>query len=76
MDTGLYQGYERRNTRLDALKPPRYLKESPAPLANQIFSDVESEETLRELHDYLLLKYRLLTRVIGARKLHRSRFSR
>ena len=44
------------------------------PLANQTFSDVESGTTLRELHDYLLLKYRLLSRVIGARKLHRSRF--
>ena len=35
---------------------------------------MDSEETLREVHDYLLLRYRLLTRVIGARKLHHSRF--
>ena len=74
MDIGLYQGYKRRNAHLDALKPPRYIEESPIPLANQTFSDVESEEMLRELHDYLLVKYRLLTRVIGARKLHHSRF--
>lgn len=72
--SGLYQGYKRRNARLDALKPPKYLEESPVPFANQTFSDVESEATLRELYDYLLLKYRLLTRVIGASKLHHSRF--
>lgn len=71
---GLYQGYKRRNARLGTLKPPKYLQESPVPLANQTFSDVESEATLRELHDYLLLKYRLFARVIGARKLHHSRF--
>ena len=74
MNTGLYQGYKRRNARLDALKAPKYFERSLVPLANQTFSDVESETTLRELHDYLLLKHRLLTRVIGARKLHHSRF--
>ena len=75
--SGLCQGYKRR---LDALKPLKYLEQNFVPLANQAFSDVESEATLhemlRELHDYLLLKYRLLTRVIGARKLHPSRFLR
>lgn len=74
VNSGLYQGYKRRNARLDALKPPKYLGNSPLPLANQTFGDVESETTLRELHDYLLLKHRLLTRVIGARELHHSRF--
>lgn len=73
--SGLCQGYKRR---LDALKPLKYLEQNFVPLANQAFSDVESEATLhemlRELHDYLLLKYRLLTRVIGAGKLHPSRF--
>ena len=74
IETGLYQGYKRRNARLDALKLPKYLKDSPLPLANETFGDVESKATVRELHDYLLLRYRLLTRVIGARNLHHSRF--
>lgn len=74
VSSGLYQGYKRRNARLDALKPPKYFEQCPVPLANQTFGDIKSEATLRELHDYLLLRYRLLTRVIGARKLHHSRF--
>ncbi len=67
VSSGLYQGYKRRNARLDALKPPKYFEQCPVPLANQTFGDINSEVTLRELHDYLLLRYRLLTRVIGAR---------
>ena len=35
VNSGLYQGYKRRNARLDALKPPKYLGNSPLPLANQ-----------------------------------------
>ena len=44
------------------------------PLANQTFGDVDSEDTLDELHRHLFLKYSLLDRVIRARKLHHSRF--
>ena len=43
-------------------------------LANQNFEDVESEEILQELYDYLFLKNALFERVIRARKLHHSRF--
>lgn len=73
---GLYRGYKNRNARLDALESqqPDYLATSSIPLANQTFSDVDSEDTLREIHDHLALKYALLDRVIRARKLHHSRF--
>lgn len=74
MSPDLYQGYKHRNARLDALKPPKYLEQNLVVLANQNFTDVESEATLRELHDYLLLTYRPLTKVIAARELHYSRF--
>lgn len=36
--------------------------------------DLDSEESLHEIYDYLALKYALLDRVIRARKLHHSRF--
>ncbi|KAL8925664.1 MAG: hypothetical protein Q9208_003347 [Pyrenodesmia sp. 3 TL-2023] len=73
---GLYRGYKIRNARLDALdtKPPHFLATSTTPLANQTFAQVEAEDTLHEMHDYLGLKYALLERVIRARKLHHSRF--
>ncbi|KAL9004683.1 MAG: hypothetical protein Q9188_002498, partial [Gyalolechia gomerana] len=69
-------GYKNRNARLDALEAeqPSYLAASTTPLANQTFADLDSEETLREIHDHLALKYALLDRVIRARKLHHSRF--
>ncbi|KAL8820584.1 MAG: hypothetical protein Q9223_001233 [Gallowayella weberi] len=72
----LYRGYKARNARLDALdaNPPLYLATSKTPLANETFADVETEETLREIHDHLALKHALLDRVIRARKLHHSRF--
>lgn len=74
--SGLYRGYKNRNAQLDALDAnlPPYLANSTTPLANETFSAVDSEDTLRELHDYLALKYALVDRVIRARKLHHSRF--
>ena len=76
MGPGLYAGYKRRNARLDVLdaSPPEYLARSSVALANQTFEDVESEEILQELYDYLLLKNALFERVIRARRLHHSRF--
>ena len=52
---------------------PEDLKDGSLALANETFGDVESRATVRELHDDLLLRYRLLTRVIGARRLHDNR---
>lgn len=54
--------------------PPHFLATSTTPLANQTFTEIDSEDTLHEIHDYLALKYALLERVIRARKLHHSRF--
>ncbi|KAL9033474.1 MAG: hypothetical protein Q9180_005925 [Flavoplaca navasiana] len=73
---GLYRGYKNRNAQLDALDAnlPAYLATTTTPLANETFAAVDSEDTLRELHDYLASKYALLDRVIRARKLHHSRF--
>ncbi|KAL9600390.1 MAG: hypothetical protein Q9219_003240 [cf. Caloplaca sp. 3 TL-2023] len=73
---GLYRGYKDRNARLDAVEAqqPSYLAASTTPLVNQTFSDVNSEDVLREIHDHLALKHALLDRVIRARKLHHSRF--
>ncbi|KAI4188465.1 MAG: hypothetical protein L6R41_002144 [Letrouitia leprolyta] len=73
---GLYRGYKNRNARLDALETqqPSYLIASTTPLANRAFSDVDSEDTLQEIHDHLALECALLDRVIRARKLHHSRF--
>lgn len=73
---GLYRGYKNRNAQLDALDAnlPAYLATTATPLANETFAAVDSENTLRELHDYLAWKYALLDRVIRARKLHHSRF--
>ncbi len=56
------------------MEPPHFLATSTTPLANQTFAEVDSEDTLHEIHDYLSLKYSLLERVIRARKLHHSRF--
>ena len=74
--SGLYRGYKNRNARLDSLEqsPPAYLAASPTALANQTFKDVDHENVLREIYDYLALKFALLDRVIRARKLHHSRF--
>ncbi len=75
-DSGLYRGYKNRNARLASLErtPPEYLASSSIPIANQTFEDVNSEEILHQIYDYLALKYALLDRVIRARKLHHSRF--
>lgn len=54
--------------------PPAYLADASTALANETFEDVESEEILQELYDYLFLKNALFERVIRARKLHHSRF--
>ena len=54
--------------------PPNFLATTIIALANQTFSDVNSEIELQELHDHLSLKHALLDRVIRARKLHHSRF--
>jgi hypothetical protein len=69
-------GYKIRSQRLNTLSesPPDYLAKSSLPLANQTFTELGSEAALREIHDYLYLKYTLLDRVIRARKLHHSRF--
>ena len=53
---------------------PQYLTSSPTALANQTFEDLDSEEILHQIYDYLGAKYALLDRVIRARKLHHSRF--
>ncbi|MCJ1393917.1 hypothetical protein MMC18_006793 [Xylographa bjoerkii] len=73
---GLYRGYKARNARLDTVNAsaPKYLAESSIALANQNFTDVDSEELLNELQKHLSLKYQLLDRVIRARKLHHSHF--
>jgi len=73
---GLYRGYKNRNARLDALEkaPPSYLATSKIALANQTFADIDSEDTLHDLYDHLFLNFRLLDRVIRARKLHHSHF--
>lgn len=73
---GLYRGYKKRNAELDKLSenPPKYLADAEIPLTNQLFADVDREDLCKELHDYLCLKLQLLKRVIGARKLHHSRF--
>jgi len=72
----LYRGYKRRNLQLDALaqSTPTYLVKSKVPLVNQTFTDVESEDTLRQLHNYLFKRYNLLESVIRSRKLHHSHF--
>ncbi|KAL9633520.1 MAG: hypothetical protein Q9164_004648, partial [Protoblastenia rupestris] len=51
-----------------------YLAHNPKVLANQTFTDIESEDILHDVYDYLALKHALLDRVIRARKLHHSRF--
>jgi len=72
----LYLGYKKRNAHLDKLEenPPPYLAESKIALVNNTFSDVHTEQLCHELHDHLFLRFQLLNRVIGARKLHNSRF--
>lgn len=73
---GLYKGYKRRNTALDALdaSPPAYLASRRTPLRNEMFADASDGYTLNELHTYLFKKHALRDRVIRARKLHHSRF--
>ncbi|PGH06359.1 hypothetical protein GX51_02369 [Blastomyces parvus] len=73
---GLYMGYKTRNTKLDELRscPPEQLAKRSAKLANDFFDDLGNESTLSEIHDHLLQTYRLLDRVIKARKLHHSHF--
>ncbi len=73
---GLYRGYKNRNAGLDALEeaPHSYLATSKIALANQTFADINSEDVLHELYDHLFLKFRLLDRVIRARKLHHTHF--
>ncbi|MCJ1357231.1 MAG: hypothetical protein MMC33_007227 [Icmadophila ericetorum] len=62
----LYKGYKRRNGQLDALT-----RALPHFSAN---STVDQESVLEELHNHLWELYKLLYRVISARKLHHSRF--
>ncbi|CAI6337418.1 unnamed protein product [Periconia digitata] len=71
---GLYIGYKRRNAQLDSMvaSPPQFLAKSKWQTVQ--FNDVDDEDLLAELHDYLFKKYALLDRVIRARKLHQSRF--
>lgn len=71
----MYKGYKRRNAELDQLAevPPRYLV-GKISVAAQDFADLNDEAALREVHDYLFQKYKLLDRVIRARKLHHSHF--
>ena len=47
---------------------------SSIPLANQNFAEVDQKSILEELHNHLLQRYKLLSRVILARKIHYSRF--
>ncbi|EEP82860.1 predicted protein [Uncinocarpus reesii 1704] len=73
---GLYVGYKRRNAKLDELRasPPKTLANRPMKLANDFFKDIEDEKVLLEIHNYFLQQYRLLDRVIKARKLHHCHF--
>ena len=73
---GMYRGYKARNKRLERLdrEPHQYLTESRVALANLTFHDIDSEEVLVGLHDYLAAKLALLERVIRARKTHHSHF--
>ena len=72
----MYQGYKSRNKHLDQLNqsPPSFLTNSGIALANQTFGDIESEEILKEVYDYLVLKHALIERVIRARKAHHHHF--
>ncbi|EEQ92317.2 uncharacterized protein BDCG_07437 [Blastomyces dermatitidis ER-3] len=73
---GLYMGYKTRNAKLDELRscPPEQLAKRSAKLANDFFDDLGNESALSEIHDHLLQTYRLLDRVIKARKLHHGHF--
>ncbi len=73
---GLYKGYKRRNAELDELtaNPPPFLAQTKIPLSTQDFNDVDDESILQDLHNYLSKRLLLSDRVIGARKLHHSRF--
>ncbi|KAK2803520.1 hypothetical protein FQN50_006955 [Emmonsiellopsis sp. PD_5] len=73
---GLYMGYKNRNAKLDELRscPPKSLASRSTKLANDFFDDLGNESALSEIHDHLLQTYRLLDRVIKARKLHHGHF--
>lgn len=73
---GLYNGYKRRNAQLVALNaaPPLYLAAAEVALRNDDFSDVNEADELRLLEQHLFEKYRLLDRVIRARKTHHAHF--
>lgn len=58
---------------MDGEAPP-FLKGSETPLANENFSSLDEEKTLREVHSYLFDKYVLIGKVIDARKLHHKHF--
>lgn len=72
----MYRGYKNRNACLDKLDqtPPQFLSVSKVALANQDFREIDSEEVLRKVYDYLALKHALLERVIRARKTHHTHF--
>ncbi|PGH07906.1 hypothetical protein AJ79_06113 [Helicocarpus griseus UAMH5409] len=73
---GLYMGYKSRNAKLDEIRscPPECLAKRSTKLANDFFEDLANESALSEIHDHLLTTYRLLDRVIRARKLHHAHF--
>lgn len=73
---GMYSGYKKRNAKLDALEasPPAYLASSKHTLRNEDFSDIRDGKELRALEDWLYERYRLLDRVILARKTHHTHF--
>lgn len=73
---GMYLGYKKRNSQLDALNAalPDYLVKSGTSIRNETFAAVKDEKTLNELYHYLFKKHNLLDRVIRARKLHHAHF--
>ncbi|KAF5536356.1 major facilitator superfamily transporter [Fusarium mexicanum] len=73
---GLYIGYKRRNTQLDALDkdPPTYLSETHVPLANDDFSGASDSKEMEEVVDHLHVKWNTLNRVIEARRKHHAHF--
>lgn len=72
----MYEGYKRRNKRLDELddEAPAYLKTTKTALANETFEDVKEHSSLVEVQSHLFRKYVYIGRVIEARKLHHKHF--